>query len=184
VADAAVRALLADYSALRNSEPRNSAPPSGEPPSGEPPSGEPPSGAPRNTLLDTSSLPNIGDTYCAEFAEMRRTRTPADVLAFAIESVCKYSLQIAKSSPIGEDVAKRALDNVVRGVRRFSKPGPFDWSVFNGDRERVDEEAQVPDQVGDVGEDVVIRGADPEAAMSSSRNIDYEAEDNPNDEPP
>ena len=168
VADAAVRALLADYGALRNGAPsaalRN--------------------GAPSAAPLDTSSLPNIGDAYCAEFAEMRRARSPADVLAFAIESVCKYSLQIAKSSPIGEDVAKRALDNVVRGVRRLSKPGPFDWSVFNGDRERVDEEAQVPDQVGDVGEDVVVRGADPDAAPSSSRNIDYEAEDNPNEEPP
>jgi hypothetical protein len=160
-ADAAARALLADFGSWCRS------------------------GALEPEVAASAVSADIGANYGARFAALLRAN-PGDAHAFAIQSLCEFALKIAKMGPAGDEFARRALAAVVRGVRRLSKPGPFDWALFGGDRDRVDELAQAPDQVGDVGEDVgLARSEDPyETVEGSSRNIDFEVEGNPNEEPP
>jgi hypothetical protein len=67
----------------------------------------------------------------------------------------------------------------------MSKPGVFKWAIFEVE-EDIDD---TPDQVGDVGEDVMeeILTADTEEAPEdpfSGENMDYDtSESNPNNEP-
>jgi hypothetical protein len=110
---------------------------------------------------------------------------PAEVLAFAIQSLCRFALSIAQAGSLGMLVAKNGLQDVVRSVRRFSKPGQFDWAIFSGERELLLEDELAPDQIGDVGEDVEAVQNGQALETFSGEHIDYDtSEDNPNNEQP
>ena len=66
----------------------------------------------------------------------------------------------------------------------MSKPGVFDWAIFSGERELLEEEEGAPDQVGDIGEDIEATGPEDETSDPfSGENIDYDtSENNPNNE--
>ena len=128
-----------------------------------------------------AQLPDLEKDYCKNFAVILKTRTPADALNFAIQSYCAFANTLAAVSPLGKLIAKKALENVILGVRRMSRPGVFDWAIFSGERDLIEEEEGAPDQIGDVGEDVEAPNDD--ANLYSGENIDYDvSEDNPNNQ--
>jgi hypothetical protein len=129
-----------------------------------------------------AELPDLGADYCYSFAAIAAARTPADTLSFAIQSYCQFAVTLAAFSPLGNVIAKNALNDLVRSVRRMSKPGVFDWAIFSGERELLEEDEGAPDQVGDIGEDVAEEGPEDESTDPfSGENIDYDtSEDNPN----
>lgn len=171
VADATVRSFLADYYRLRASPVQLQELQSQSTGSADEP----------GPVL----LPAVGLEYCAEFEAVCRSRPPAAALAFAIQSLCQFALAIAKTSSLGMMVAKNSLQNVVRAVRRFSKPGQFDWAIFSGERDLILEDELAPDQIGDVGEDVETAQNERRLETFSGEHIDYDtSEDNPNNEQP
>jgi hypothetical protein len=129
-----------------------------------------------------AELPDLGADYCQTFSEIAATRSPADTLSFAIQSYCQFAVTLAAFSPLGNVIAKNALNDLVRSVRRMSKPGVFDWAIFSGERELLEEDEGAPDQVGDIGEDIAEEGPEDESTDPfSGENIDYDtSEDNPN----
>ena len=178
VADSAVRALLAEYNSIRKAfqdyiDLFNAA--------------EIP---PEERGAAAASLPDIGADYNERFVAISMKYDPADLLSYIIQQLCDYALDISSTmfgeQKLGLAIAKHLLTIVVRGVRRMSKPGTFDWALFSG---RDDAEDEVPDEVGDVGEDVLneLVYTDKEEAPEdpfSGENMDYDtSEDNPNNQP-
>ena len=174
VADATVRAFLADYYRLR-ANPQQFA---SEADASEADASE------ADARVSPQALPDIGLSYRDDFAFLLKMRAPAEVLTFVIQSLCKFVLTVARSSPTGMAVAKSSLQSIVQGVRRLSKPGQFDWAIFSGERELLLEDELAPDQVGDVGEDVEAVQNSHSMETISGDNIDYDtSENNPNNEP-
>ena len=77
------------------------------------------------------------------------------------------------------------LVGFIHGQKLFSKPGPFNWAIFEVD-DYTDTFDQ--DQVADVGEDVLEEilnsgGEEMPEDPFSGENMDYDtSEDNPNNE--
>jgi len=175
VADATARAMFANYLALRRS------------PIATPALQELFTAAgvsAENQAADLAALPDLGADYCRQFAAVVAARSPAESLNFAIQSYCQFAVTLAAVSPLGMVIAKNALYNLVRSARRMSKPGVFDWAIFSGERELLEEEEGAPDQVGDIGEDIEATGPEDETSDPfSGENIDYDtSENNPNNE--
>ena len=135
-------------------------------------------------------LPDVGIGYRAQFAAMAAGRSPAITYTFAIHSLCRMVLEVAAVTD-GPDwvnrlavmFAKQELITILHNHKLFSKPGAFNWSVFD-DAEGGD----VEDQVGDVGEDVLEELLENEGEEApedpfSGENMDYDTgEGNPNNE--
>jgi hypothetical protein len=175
VADATARAMFANYLALRRS-------PIATPALQELFTAAGVSAEDQAATL--AALPDLGAEYCRQFAAVVAARTPADSLNFAIQSYCQFAVTLAAASPLGKVIAKNVLHNLVRSARRMSKPGVFDWAIFSGERELLEEEESAPDQVGDIGEDIEATGPEDETSDPfSGENIDYDtSENNPNNE--
>ena len=184
VADATVRAFLADYYRLRaNPQQFASEADASEADASEADASEA-DASEADARVSPQALPDIGLSYRDDFAFMLKMRAPAEVLTFVIQSLCKFVLTVARSSPTGMAVAKSSLQSIVQGVRRLSKPGQFDWAIFSGERELLLEDELAPDQVGDVGEDVEAVQNSHSMETISGDNIDYDtSENNPNNEP-
>jgi hypothetical protein len=138
-------------------------------------------------------MPDVGRGYRDTFQAILRERTPADAYTFAIQSLCRMAVEVASPAPgrppwaavLGAEFSKRELAVILRSQKLFSKPGNFNWAIFE-----ADDDADTPqDQVGDVGEDVLqeIMSRSGEEAPEdpfSGENMDYDtSEDNPNNEP-
>jgi hypothetical protein len=87
-----------------------------------------------------------------------RDHTPAEVLEYLIQSLCRLVLEIGEAAPGGGWVAEatQALSRaeavrIMRNSRLLARPGNFSWSVFDADEEA---EADMPADVGDVGQDI------------------------------
>lgn len=86
---------------------------------------------------------------------------------------------------LGQAFAKKELETILRNQKLFSKPGAFNWAIFVSG----DDEAELGDQAGDVGEDVLedmLVGEGEEALDDpySGENMDYDtSEQEPNNEP-
>lgn len=172
--DAEVRLMLSDYNMVRNALRFSKMPAAvaellttaGVPPH-------------EYSLLSTVML-DVSENYHAMYAAMQVTRTPAEVIVFAIQSICRIALAIAATSApaapwagkLGTAFAKKELELILRGQKLFSKPSTFNWAIFE-----TDEDPEVDDQVGDVGEDITEPVADPFSGA------DYDtSENNPNNE--
>jgi hypothetical protein len=191
-ADAEVRLFLSDYSRLRHGGRATRG--------GSPSPPLPPELAallervPRAELSGlAAALPEVGVGYTARFEAVAKIRTPAETLAFAIQSLCEMVATLTDytapaAAPWVKELAgafaKHEITLIMRNQRLFAKPGRFNWAVFEGD-----DTEDIPEQVGDVGEDVLdeILTADTEEAPNdpfSGENMDYDtSEDNPNNEP-
>jgi hypothetical protein len=183
-ADAEVRTFLNDYSILRNFARIRKPPPA---------TAEllTAAGVPKHEYAALpDALPDVGAGYHGLFAAILRHRPAADAQAFAIQSLCRMTLEVAglKTGPewvgrLGPAFAKQELQTILRGQKLLSKPGSFNWAIFETGDDIV------PDQVGDIGEDVLeeLLGADEEEAPEdpfSGENMDYDtSEGNPNNEP-
>jgi len=185
--DAEVRRFLGDYGTLRNYN-RVAKPPS------RITELLVAAGVPKpeyNTLADV--LPDVGAGYRNQFTTIMRTRSPAMVYTFTIQSLCRMLLEVATiKSPsaewatrLGQMFAKQELEAILHSQKLFSKPGSFSWSVFDDANMNVE---GTQDQAGDVGEDVLeelLVNVGEEAAEDpySGDHIDYDvSENNPNNE--
>jgi len=140
--------------------------------------------------IATMRLPEIGVGYYRQLAAMARKRSATDVYAFIVQSLCAMLLEVSEISGehewlrrLGVAFAKRELSLILRGQKLFAKPGPFNWAIF----ESADDgdEVAAEDQVGDVGEDIVIPDSAAEDNPYSGDALDYDpGELGPNDEPP
>jgi hypothetical protein len=187
--DAEVRLFLSDYNILRNAGRFAKLPPAVADPlaAAEVPRHE------YNTLI--RALPDVSGGYHALFAAIARTRSPADVYTFAIQSLCRMVLEVASvghddgapkwAGRLGVEFAKKELGTILRSQKLFSKPGSFNWAVF----ETGDDPSDLAEQVGDVGEDIIeeLLAAEGEEAADgpfSGENMDYDVSENePNNEP-
>ena len=176
-ADAEVRLFLADYSVLCNT---------GRFAKLQPAAADLLAGAevPKH---EYGTLPriftDISKGYHAVFAAIARTRPPADAYTFAIQSLCRMALEVAEKEHSGAPIwagrlalafAKRELGMILRSQKLFSKPGTFNWAIF----ETGDDPSELADQVGDVGEDILeeLLGAEGEEALEdpfTSEYVDY-----------
>jgi len=131
-------------------------------------------------------LPDISESYYAVYAAIRRSRPPADAYTFSIQSLCRMAIAATHitsaaapwAARLGATFAKKELATILRSQKLFSKPGTFNWSIFEA-------EEDLPEQAGDVGEDIVIAESEeaPEDPFSGE-NMDYDtSEANPNNEP-
>jgi len=114
---------------------------------------------------------------------------------FITHGMCRLIVEIAERpvpadapawlGPLHAAFAKKMVATIAREQKLMSKPGVFKWAIFEVE-EDIDD---TPDQVGDVGEDVMeeILTADTEEAPEdpfSGENMDYDtSESNPNNEP-
>jgi hypothetical protein len=201
-ADADVRLFLADYGALRHAAAYVRVPPSVAALLDA-------AQVPRHEYARLSTLlPDLeADKYRATLAFLLKERPAADALTFAIQSLCKMVLIVAavaavaavattnKQNPkeetdevqlswlvrISSMFAKNELTLILRGHRLLSKPGNFDWSVFEaGDGDENDPQLDV---AADVGEDVLEEAlaTDREEAPEdpfSEEHIDYDTSEN------
>jgi hypothetical protein len=179
-ADAEVRIFLRDVSLLRNYARLL----------------EPPaelekviSGVPKSEYPSIKSvIPDVGSLYAATFSTMMWTR-PEEILAFVIQSLCQFNLDIAAitggppwAAALRQDFVKYEMQHILRNQKLFALPGRFNWDIFDADDEVV------PDQIGDAGEDVMdeILLTDSEEAPDdpfSGEGMDYDtSENNPNNE--
>ncbi len=185
-ADAEVRAFLSDYSTLRNFARIR-----------QPPQAITDILAAANTPKHEyhelpSVLPDIGSGYRGGLAAMLRLRSPADALTFIIQSLCGFVLRLSNLDgppgkawvrQLGAEFGRREILYVIRSQRRFSKPGVFNWAIFETGEESIQE------QVGDVGEDITedILNEDQEEGPEdpfSGEGMDYDtSENNSNNEP-
>ena len=185
-ADAEVRLFLADYSVLRNAGRFPRLPPAAADLLVA-------AGVPKHEYgAILGALPDVGEGYHATFAAVVRTRPPADAYSFAIQSLCWMAVTVAATSGgpewaarLGQAFAKKELETILRNQKLFSKPGAFNWAIFVSG----DDEAELGDQAGDVGEDVLedmLVGEGEEALDDpySGENMDYDtSEQEPNNEP-
>ncbi len=140
--------------------------------------------APRHELMSLDQmLPEVDEDYHAMFAECLRRRPAAIAHAYAIQSLCRMVLAVAGAGAgwvarLAQLFAQKELGRVVRGQRLLSKPGTFNWSIF----ELGDDPLELAEQVGDVGED--LPPMDVADDPYSGENIDYDtSEQDPNTEP-
>ena len=149
-------------------------------------------GAPKHEWGDLPQVfPDIGAGYRAMFSAILRGRPPADALDFAIQSLCRIVVEVGAVAAadrewvarLAKGFAKKVLLRILRSQKLFSKPGLFNWAIFEA------EDGPDQDQVGDVGEDILeeILGADGEEAPEdpfSGEGMDYDtSENNQNNEP-
>ena len=184
--DAEVRLFLSDYGALRNAARFAKMPPAISDLLTS-------SGVPKHEYAAIArTLPDVSENYHATFAAMARVRSPADTYSFAIQSLCRMALSVATgqnsgapewAARLGSAFAKQELQTILRSQKLFSKPGSFNWAIFETEDDAVQE------QVGDVGEDVleemlIADGDDTADNPFSGENVDYDfSEDNPNNDP-
>lgn len=139
-------------------------------------------------------LPSLDAQVYRATLEATIKENPEKALAFAIQSLCGMVLSVASAGRGGEGApppewlprlavafAKDELAHILRGHRLLSKPGNFDWSMF----EAGDDESslQIQDQAADVGEDVLndLVTANTEEAPEdpfSEEHIDYDTSEN------
>ena len=186
-ADAEARFFLSEYARLRHYSRFAKPPPAAGPlleAAGVPPSEVPNLGA---------VLPDVGAGYPALLAAAKKSLAPPELLAFIVQSLCRFALGVAAASSaepgrewvsrLGLAFAQKTLRLVLTNQRLLSKPGTFNWTIFIEDDENFDQE-----QAGDVGEDVLaelLDAAGEEAPDDpfSGDHIDYDVgEDNPNNE--
>jgi hypothetical protein len=192
-ADAEVRSFLANYAALR-AVGRVSRP------KAELAALLAASSVPPHELgLIPGALPEVaGADYHRELAALAR-EDPAAALSFAIQSLCRFVLEVATgggprapgwATPLGAAFARAELVRILQGQRRLAAPGAFNWGIFGGEDEEGGLAAE-GEQAGDVGEDVLAALLEAEAAGEepaedpfSGEHIDYDTgEGNPNNEP-
>ena len=185
-ADAEVRLFLADYSVLRNAGRFPKLPPAAADLLAA-------AGVPKHEYgAIPGALPDVGAGYHATFAAVVRGRPPADAYSFAIQSLCQMAVAVAGAGTgaewagrLGQAFAKKEMETILRNQKLFSKPGAFNWAIFVSG----DDEAELGDQAGDVGEDVLeemLAGEGEEALDDpySGENMDYDtSEQEPNNEP-
>ena len=184
-ADAEVRLFLADYSVLCNT---------GRFAKLQPAAADLLAGAevPKHEYGDLPRVfTDISKGYHAVFAAIARTRPPADAYTFAVQSLCRMALEVAEKEHRGAPIwagrlalafAKRELGVILRGQKLFSKPGTFNWAIF----EFGDDPSELAEQVGDVGEDILeeLLGAEGEEALEDPFTSEYVDYNNPGaDEP-
>ena len=185
-ADAEVRLFISDYSTLRNAGRLATLPPGTAAILAA-------AGVPKHDFGALPRvLPEIGHEYHAQFAAIVRVRPPGDAYLFAIQSLCRLALDVAHlagppewAGRLGLAFAKNELETILRGQKLFSKPGAFNWGIF----EDADDEGGLGDEIGDVAEDIleeILAAAGEEAAYDpfSGENMDYDTSENePNNEP-
>jgi hypothetical protein len=180
--DAEIRMFLADYNTLRAAGKIRKIPlPIAELINA--------TGVPKHELA-ALQLPEVGADYYDRFAAIVRRRNGADIYAFAIQSLCAMALKVASATGVHEWVgrlgaafAKQELLLILRGQKLFAKPGPFNWAIF--ETEDDGDALAAADQVGDVGEDIVMDENAEEDNPYSGDALDYDpGELGPNDEPP
>ncbi len=186
-ADAEARFFLSEYARLRHYSRFVKPPPAAGPLLSA-------AGVPASEFPNLSEvLPDVGAGYSAELAAARGRLGPPELLAFIVQSLCRFALDVAAAkssapgrewvSRLGQAFAQKTLQQILTNQRLLSKPGAFNWTIFVEDDESFDQ-----DQVGDVGEDVLaelLDAAGEEAPDDpfSGAHIDYDtSEDNPNNE--
>ena len=136
------------------------------------------------------ALPPIGGDYRKKMESFLKTRTAADAMLFAIDSLCALILEVYNiknsnypwTSQLAMEFAKKTIQKILYSQKLMSKPLSFNWAIFDA----VDD--AVPEQVGDIGEDVMeeieMRDEQKEQVENIfAPNIDYDlSEDNPNNE--
>ena len=110
----------------------------------------------------------------------------AELQTAMIQTLCRIAVEVSVNHM---EFAQKVLSLILRGQKLFSKPGVFNWAIFE-----VDDTADdgVLGDAGDVGEDVRAeqdeansRMEEPNEDPFSDNTIDYDAgESNPNNEPP
>jgi hypothetical protein len=172
-ADAEVRLFLSDYGLLRSAGRVQKLPPE--------------LAAIAAKHAGGGDLPDVRRGYHDLLLAIRRTRPAADAYTFAIQSLCRMVLEVAAAGALGAAFAAHEFALILRGQKLFSKPGHFNWAIF----ETADDvELAAEDQVGDIGEDVVeelLRNPDADEGVNdpySGEHTDYTAEEiEANDEP-
>lgn len=138
-------------------------------------------------------LPDILGDYRARLAAMKRVRTPAEVLQFIIEYLCRMVMTLAdmgkkvESSPVATRVATvyavNELTLILRGEKLLSKAGTFNFSIFFDEPDTVD----MGSDVGEAGEDALPdqdRAAQEVDGTFSYEGMDYSGENEEESEYP
>jgi hypothetical protein len=126
----------------------------------------------RETLA--THLPDVFDNYRARFQAIRGRRPADDALKFAIESLCRMTLQLAglKSkgpawvSKLARLFALSELELVLRSEKLLSTPGPFNFLIF-GEETVAGEDDTAEDDVGAYG----APGADSEDVLNAIEEL-------------
>jgi hypothetical protein len=149
------------------------------------------------------NLPDLTAVYRDRKEAMGRVRTPADVLQFCIEQLCrmtatlsdlgkgagpwpdeKFAAPPANVVRLGALFAEMELVDLLRKEKLLSKHGPFNFAIFS---DVADEDVvELGTDVGDVGEDVseaIDENANEDGAYNpfSLEGMDYNGV---NEEPP
>jgi hypothetical protein len=119
--DAEVRSLLTNYNALRFNTIRSNSPTwistifDGDP------------------IIDLQTeLPLVDENYSELIQVFIKTQTPQNTFKYALQRLCEIILNISKlKSKYGVRFATQELNSIIRGQKRFCKPGTFNFSVFN-----------------------------------------------------
>ncbi len=123
----------------------------------------------------------LGENYSKDFDNILNNDFK-NSLSFAIQSLCRFVLELSTSSSFYKEYAKQEMKNILRNQSLFLKPGAFDWSIF--DNGEIDTSDIIPEQVGDVGEDLLDESAkNNDKDNVNGETVDYDAsENNPNNE--
>jgi len=137
-------------------------------------------------------LPDVTDNYTKKIQEFRKHRSPEVLLQFIIESICRMFVSIYETESIhniAQLTAMNTMKYVLRSEKMMSKPGKFNFGIFQEDQkldwEKNDGEfGDIGDEVGDIGEDVLKdiedRSQEEEGDQAhdpfSLRNVDIESD--------
>lgn len=181
-ADAEVRLFLADYSMLRNASKFLKLPPILSNILTE-------ANVPKHEYINLQQLlPDVSNNYHSMFTAIMKFRSPEDAYVFAIQSLCRMAVEVAIFgtgwlNQLCRIFAKKEIETILHSQKLFSKPGSFNWAIFETDME-------IDEQVGDVGEDVLeelleLEGEERIEDPFSGEHMDYDTTENePNNEQP
>lgn len=133
-------------------------------------------------------LPDVSHNYHSMFTAIMKVRSPEDAYVFAIQSLCRMAVEVATFgsgwlNQLCRIFAKKEIETILQGQKLFSKPGSFNWAIFETDME-------LDEQAGDVGEDVLeelleLEGEERVEDPFSGEHMDYDTTENePNNEQP
>jgi hypothetical protein len=154
---------------------------------------------PKNSYQLLNHLPDMGDEYSLMFPMMIKYSNPDTIHKFIIQSICELIILIHDSiltpdtalnqkdqqsvKTFPSKLAINEMNYILHNQRLLSKPVNFSWRMLEV------EDDTIPDQVGDVGEDVmneIVETENEEAPYDpfSGEGMDYDTSDsNPNNEP-
>lgn len=110
------------------------------------------------SAADLKDVPEIGGNYAdVVFEYVLNTVSVDTILGYLVSVLCTYCIDIIDATK-QDTFVKKEMELILRNQKLFSKPGTFDWALFErGDEYFNSLDDIVPEQIGDVGEDVVER---------------------------